>query len=145
MVSAASDNSDGLIGALWNIAERSNVALEISMTDDKLPSWMVEIAGRHKFEPWNLFFFWGDWNVAITVPSEREQDFDEICRHMKCEYQTIGRVITGAPALFASTNRRRRRLSIIRNENFVASAYNKSAMDNVHYMLNEELFREDDQ
>jgi len=59
VLSAASDSSDGLLGALWNISSRSECTFELKLRREYLSPKLTSIARYVGTNPWNLFFFWG--------------------------------------------------------------------------------------
>lgn len=137
---AASDNSDGVLGAIWNIAEGSNCAIEIVMDNNTLSRRVLEVAQRFGYDPWNLAMFWGDWQVVAIIASEKQVEFEELRKRLKTRTRYLGRVLSGQPAIIGKQNGRKRRLKILRNENFIPSSFNVDVMTNVEYMLTSSLW-----
>lgn len=141
LVSAASDNSDGVLGSLWNIAESSDCAIELDMgTPESIDSFVLQTAEVEKVNPWNVAFFWGDWQIIAAIRSDREVDFYNAARQMNMTYSILGRAIPGPPTLFGMVGGKRRKLSLIRNENFIETSYNADIDSNIEYMLRAPLF-----
>jgi superfamily II DNA or RNA helicase len=139
--SAASDCSDGVLGSLWNIAQRSNCGFELSLSSSSLPAYVREAAELAGFEPFNLAMFWGDWQVIATVPAQHLEMFlDDACR-ASVEAIILGVAVVGEPRLTARDERGRvRDVRLLRNENFRSTSFNASSLGNVDYMLRTPLF-----
>ena len=139
LVNAASDNSDGVLGTLWNIAEASKCTIELDMSPENLPEYVTEVASEFGYNPWNLLFFWGDWQVVVSVPSARSDDFWRVAKEHSIPVQHLGRVCEGPPKLMGLSEGRRRKLKLLRNENFSKSSFNKNVTEHVEYMLRSQL------
>jgi thiamine-monophosphate kinase len=135
ILSSATDNSDGVLGSAWNIAERSNVAFEIDFTESNFPRYVVEEALLHSVDPRNLFLFWGDWQIIATVKKSCIQQFNKIIASEGIEASIIGNARTGPPALFGSEGGACRPLRLLRNENFVDRSFNENPVSHVDYLL----------
>ena len=140
LIEAASDNSDGLLGAIWNICERSLCAAEIEMDDESLPSLALSAAQIEGINPWNIMFFWGDYNVVATIRPDRMDEFIRTAPGLDVTWRVLGRISAGPPALHGLTKSKRRRLRLLRNENFVRQGFNSDPAHHVDYMLREKLF-----
>jgi len=139
VLSAASDNSDGVLGALWNIAERSNRAFELELLPDHVPNEVLQAATSIGADPWNLMFCWGDWQVVVTVKRNELARFNQIAKDNQIEYLHLGKAVTGPPSLVALCGAARRRLNVVRNENFTKTGFNASSEENLQYMLHTPL------
>jgi thiamine-monophosphate kinase len=140
IVHASSDNSDGILGSLWNIVERSNCAIEIDMNRQLIPKEILELASILNLNPWNLMLFWGDWQVVITIPNEQLDKFQSITKKENIIYSVLGRAIKSEPAIYGVVGTEKKRLKILRNENFITSSYNVNIGEHVDYMLKTSLF-----
>lgn len=136
-VSAASDNSDGVLGSVWNIVSASHVSAEFELDDHMIPDEVREEAQRADRNCWNLAFFWGDWQVIATVPSASFDAFSRIAARHGIAYTRLGYIARGEPALRAVYRGRKRRVNLIRNENFTATSYNSKPISQVEYQLTE--------
>ncbi len=122
-VTAASDASDGLMGAIWNIAERSRCAFVLELSSQQRLKVVDDAASAFGLDPWSLYFFWGDWQVAITF---RESDLHAITRLAEehdIELTVLGRAIDGNPRLTATVDGLRCSVNLIRNEHFSPDTY----------------------
>jgi thiamine-monophosphate kinase len=140
LLSAASDNSDGILGALWNIAEASGCTIELDMSQEILPERVTKTASEFGYNPWNFMFFWGDWQVVASVPPAQSDDFWRVAEEHHISVQRLGRACKGPPKLMGLSDGRRRRLKLIRNENFSQSSFNKNVTAHVEYMLRSQLW-----
>lgn len=134
-VSAASDNSDGLLGALWNIGERSNCGFEVYMDDRILHKEVKRVSVEFKIDPWNLMFFWGDWQVVATIEGRKINRFKTYCRENGVKYSILGQAIDGPPILCGVRNGKRVILPLLRNENLTASSFHTDIDAQLDYML----------
>lgn len=140
LVNAASDNSDGVLGALWNIAEASGCAIEVDMSPDVIPKQVAEAASEFGYNPWNLMFFWGDWQVVVSVPAARSDDFWRVAKEHHIPVQHLGRACEGPPQLMGLSEERRHNLRLLRNENFLKSSFNTDVEEHVEFMLRSQLW-----
>jgi thiamine-monophosphate kinase len=139
-VTAASDNSDGVLGALWNIAEASECAVEVDMTDGALPLPVAEVAREFGYDPWNLMFFWGDWQVVVAVPAAKADGFLRVAKEHGVSVRQLGRACDGPTRLVGMSEKGQRELRVIRNENFRVSSFNADVAANVEFMLKSPLW-----
>lgn len=140
VVSAATDNSDGILGALWNIAERSNIGIEVFLDNNVIPENVLKTAEVESIDPWNLFFYWGDWQQVVAVPSKFSARFLQIIKKNRIQHTLIGRSIDSGPVLIGKTFEQRRKLRVLRNENFRSNSYNRSEKSLEDYMLKTSIF-----
>jgi len=140
VVHAASDNSDGVLGAIWNICERSGCSVQIDLDESKIPEPVSKAAAEDKLSPWNILFFWGDYNVAVAVRHEQLVTFQRVVREEKIKYLHLGRFCEGNPAIYGLSGSEARKLKVLRNENFLPDGYNRSPSDHVQAMLTSDLF-----
>ena len=138
-VSAASDNSDGVLGAIWSIAERSGYAIELDM-DSAVPSHVESASKAYGLSPWNILFFWGDWQVICTVKRDAVEEFAGACAEHSIEHRIMGSVLDAPAQLFGRARGKQRRLRVLRNENFVQTSYAGDALSNVEHLLTASLY-----
>lgn len=139
LIRAASDNSDGVLGSVWNICERSQCGAELDMNDQSLSQLVVATAQTEDINPWNLFYFWGDYSVIATVSEERFAAFARTSTEANIAYKVIGRIVPGPAALHGVSNGKKHSLRLLRNENFAQLGFNSDVKDHVEYMLREKL------
>jgi thiamine-monophosphate kinase len=140
IVTASSDNSDGVLGALWNIAERSLCGMELDLNEDIIAPIVRKVAGENRMNPWNLTFCWGDWQVIVAIAKDSLQLFQKIAADNKIEYTLLGKAVEGPPQLYGNVNGRRISLKILRNENFANTSYNKNVREHLSHMLRDSIF-----
>ncbi len=141
LLSAASDNSDGVLGAIWNIAEASGCEIELDMTDDLLPERIAEEARMAGVSPWNLLFFWGDWQVIVAVPEIRYEQFVREASAKAIGYRRLGTAREGAPAIWGVSKNRRDQLRVLRNEAFRPRSFDTDPVDHISNMLHTPVFK----
>ena len=141
---AASDNSDGILGSLWNIAERSSCGVEIELNERAVPEFVRKAAEMEGVDPWNLMFFWGDWQVVVAIPSSAANEFESLARANSIHYWRLGKAVPGPPALRAISQTRKQAIRILRNENFRPEGYNASIDAQVDYMLRTPFLLDED-
>jgi thiamine-monophosphate kinase len=139
LVSAASDNSDGVLGSLWNIAERSNCGVNLDFDESVITDSVKLSAARARLSPWNLFFFWGDWQVIAAVKSARMAEFAKTATTEAIPYVRLGVAIDGPTRLVRQVEGAEQAVRLLRNENFSASSFNESVEAHVDQMLSENL------
>ena len=141
LISASSDNSDGVLGSLWNIAERSLCGFELDFDGIDLPFETKEIAKVKNLNPLNLFLFWGDWQVIACVANDKRERFHEVATSNDIEYSILGKAVKGPPALFGIEQGKRKPMNVLRNENFKQLSFNSDVTNHVDSMLMSELFQ----
>ena len=139
--SAASDNSDGILGALWNISEKSGCGFEIDFDNIEIPSYIKVIANRLNYNPYNLLLFWGDWQVIATIPESELEKFIDVASDNKIEYTILGKAVS-EPILLGVLGGKGRELELLRNENFTTLSYNNVIANHVDYLLKTPLFKD---
>lgn len=140
LVVAASDSSDGVLGAIENIAKRSACAFELVLQDELISVTVMEEAKARELDPWNLFFFWGDWSVAAVIPKHMFMTFEHVTADANVRWLPLGQAIEGPPRIDAIVGGVPRSVRPLRNENFVPRSFNAGVRSHVEEMLNTELF-----
>lgn len=145
LISAATDNSDGILGAIWNVAEKSNVKACLILDNDLLDREVFDVAKREGLDPWNLAFCWGDWQVLVAVRPHLITQFIKIAENNSIEYLRLGHFEKGLPYITASIAKQVYKVQTVRNENFSLHSYNKGAQGQLEYQLKTSLFEPIDQ
>lgn len=140
-ITSSTDNSDGILGALWNIAEKSNCSFIVDMDSISLPNYIRKFAVENGINPWNLFLFWGNWQVVITLNPKHFERFENRCKKNSIAYTILGKAVKGSPALYALHEGEKKVLKLLRNENFSKLSYNHNIMNHIDYLLKEPLFK----
>jgi len=85
-------------------------------------------------------FFWGDWQVVVSVKSQAWDRFVSFAKESRIAFTDLG-VATNEPGcLYGRSNGVRKRLRIVRNENFTSSAFNVSIKEHVEWLLRADLY-----
>lgn len=142
LIVAASDCSDGLVGTLWNISEASNCQIIVEIDESKIPDVVRDEARMANLDPWNLMFFWGDWQIVVAVLKERWTQFQTLALNEGIPYVILGHSEAGNAALFADCKGKRTRLRLLRNEGFSAIDYDTADAQNINFLLTSDYFRE---
>jgi thiamine-monophosphate kinase len=141
LLSSATDNSDGVLGSAWNIAERSHVSFGINLAEKDLPDWTIKEASYHGLDARNLFLFWGDWQVIASVKANRVDEYLRLIDREGIEATIIGQATTGPVGLFGVENQSRRPLRLLRNENFVERSFNENPISHLDYLLKTPVYQ----
>lgn len=137
LIVAASDTSDGLIGAVDNIAKTSRCGFNILLDEAHLAPEVRAAAEQYGVDsPWNIFFAWGDWSIAAVVPAGRLADFVAVCQSHRFEWRFLGEATVGQ----GLTARKKGAdvqfdLAVVRNENFVLQGFNAGISGHLSYIL----------
>jgi thiamine-monophosphate kinase len=136
LIQAASDCSDGILGALLNLVAASGVGIELDLNRLQISECVSIEANLHRISPWNILFFWGDWQVVVATEYP-----DEITTIVAGEVPVtyLGRVIDGAPGLRAVIGDQIRRVAPIRNEHFRSTGFSGSMREHLHFMFNSSI------
>lgn len=143
-ISAASDTSDGLLGAIDNLARASGCGFELPLNHSQLHPLVVTAAKVRGINPWNVFFAWGDWSVAATVPAGRFDAFGRFCEDNEIQWCRLGSTTDLTFNISASVDGGQLASVIpLRNENFIARGFNAGVERHLDYMLSTKIFRTD--
>lgn len=141
LVHAASDTSDGLLGAIENIARRSELSYHIKLQSEFLDQATLLAAQRSgAASPWNVFFSWGDWSVAAAIPSARWATFEAACTEAHINYRCIGQFTDEAASLVTVDDAATYAINVVRNENFTSKGYNGGVEAHIRYMMETPIF-----
>ena len=86
LVSAAMDNSDGLLPSLVELATKNNLGIEIDTNLLTVP----DLIEKERVNQSRFWLGWGDWNVIACVPSDRAKQTCEIARQLGTVVVQIG-------------------------------------------------------
>ena len=140
LVNAASDNSDGILGAIWNIAEASGCSIELDMSLKNIPEIIIKTAYEHGYNPWNVFYFWGDWQVIVSVPQSNTAEFWCVIEKNHISAYSLGHFCEGPPQLFGNVEGTKKNIYLARNESFVKDSFNNDTLRHVEFMLRRPLW-----
>jgi thiamin-phosphate kinase len=141
LVVAASDTSDSLLGAIENLSHKSHCGFELALDEALFPDIVREAARRTGLDPWNIFFAWGDWSVAVTVRPERLEYFRRICHEKRIAWTPLGKATAGAQKITARLNGGDLvSVEPVRNENFVPRGFNAGIKGHLDHILGTKLF-----
>ena len=144
LIVAASDTSDGLLGAINNIAKKSQCNFHLTLSEKMLTPEVKQAAEVKNIDPWNLFFAWGDWSVAVAVCSEDKSKFEQVCHDNGIIYEQLGIVTEHKEEKEKKTatidDGPLRGLTILRNENFTKQGFNAGLGNHLAHLLETPLF-----
>lgn len=137
LIVASSDTSDGLIGAVDNIASASQCGFHLTLDDAHLTPEVRAAAESYEVaSPWNIFFAWGDWSIAAVIPAGRLTDFTAVCETNQIEWRVLGNA-TSDNRLTAQDHDSGKLFDLanVRNENFVSRGFNAGLSGHLDYIL----------
>lgn len=140
-VRAASDNSDGLLGALWNLAEASNCRILFELQAESLSARVRAAAQEASLDPVRLALTWGDWNVVASVPGGSHDAFRRSAAELQVPYAPLGRVVQGRPGIVRAAGGEDVEMTVLRNEGFAESTYRGNEEDSIAWLLKHPLDR----
>jgi thiamine-monophosphate kinase len=140
IINASTDNSDSILGSIWNLAERSNCKFEILISQRDFPSHILELSEEFKINPWNLFNFWGDWQILFSIAEKNINALDSVSKINNIPYKIIGKAISGKPEIYLKTDSGKKIFKVLRNENFNKTSYNIEIGGHVDSMLKSNIF-----
>lgn len=141
LVIAASDTSDGLLGSIDNLARSSRCGFHLDLDRSLLPQPVVAAAAARSVDPWNIFFAWGDWSVAVTIPAQRFDQFAAVCEQNEIPWTPLGRATASALKFTARVDDGALvDVTPLRNENFIFRGFNAGIKGHLEYMLSTRLF-----
>ena len=137
LIVAASDTSDGLIGAVDNIAKVSRCGFHLTLDEAYIASEIYAAAKQFEVDsPWNIFFAWGDWSIAAIVPAGRLDAFKEVCQRHRFDWCHLGEATRSKNLTAQMTGANKQyNLANVRNENFVLRGFNSGIGGHLDYIL----------
>ena len=93
IISAAMDNSDGLLPTLSELAAKNRCSIQLDVAQLLIP----ELTAEERPDAPRFWMGWGDWNVIACVPPDKIDELNSIAQRLSAEVTPIGRVIAGAP------------------------------------------------
>ena len=135
IVHSASDNSDGLLGALWNIAESSDCTIKLENFEHFVSSKVKDVALRFNYNPVNLSIFWGDWQIVAVVSSDMLELFYQLIPVLNSPINYIGKIVDGPANIISNIYGYNTNVNILRSENFSSSSFNDDIFSNIESML----------
>lgn len=139
-ISAASDNSDGILGSLKNIMDGSHCGFEINFDEIELPDYVIKTADENNLNPLNIFLFWGDWQVIATIKKNQFEKFVSVAETHQITFTKLGKA-TKNTDLTAFYQGHKEQVNLLRNENFTEVSFNQEISNHVEYLLKSHLFK----
>ncbi len=139
-LSAATDNSDGILGSIQNICRASNCSVYLDLDLNSISQIVKDASKNNDLNPFNLFFFWGDWQIISSIHQEKWEDFKKFCHNNKILFTRLGFAKKGDGSIFGKTADGFSKMKILRNENFTSNSFNSNYERNINYLLKENLF-----
>jgi thiamine-monophosphate kinase len=141
LIVAASDTSDGLLGAIDNICRASGCGFELRIDSTQLPRCVARAARLRGIDPWNIFFAWGDWSVAAVIRHGDMEAFRAACGEEAISWTLLGKANSDSGQLRAAVDEGPRQLlAVIRNENFISRGFNAGLGGHLRYLLETDMF-----
>lgn len=138
---AASDTSDGLIAAILNIAKASRCGFHLELASAMLPRIVRQAADSSGYDPWNIYFAWGDWSVAAAISATRLEEFASVCAAERIAWTPLGRATDIRGRLTAEVDGNApSQVAALRNENFVDRGFNAGLEAHLRHILGADLF-----
>lgn len=140
MILAASDTSDGLLGAIENIGRLSRCGFVLELGAELLAEEVRHAAVLPRVaSAWNLFFTWGDWSVAVVFDGARAAEFERICDRNGLDWRPLGTVVADVGRIDAVLDGRDYVVTPVRNENFVDRGFNAGLQGHLDYILSTQI------
>jgi thiamine-monophosphate kinase len=135
IVTAAIDNSDGLLPSLLQLAEASNCKVNLNL--DLLS---VEGAREIEVDPARLWLGWGDWNVVASIPADAVAKAMEITDRQGIVSRQIGSIVGGSSGVVLSRGSVSCAAPRLESERFAQDSWFSQGIDAyVERLLNIEL------
>ncbi|KDA02486.1 thiamine-phosphate kinase [Hyphomonas oceanitis] len=140
-LTAASDTSDGFLGAVQNIMVASQCGFSFTLNTGAISNAVQTAAEICNVSPWNIYFCWGDWSVAATVSASLFPQFEQTCAKNQITWVELGVVnAERGRATAVLDGRDSCELRLLRNENFRSLGYNSSVKNHIEHMLKTNIF-----
>jgi thiamine-monophosphate kinase len=98
VVTACIDSSDGLARSLYELAEASNVGIQIHHLP--IPNPVMQFASIHQLDPTELVLYGGEeYELVFTVPKEKISQIGPFFKELECPVTQIGEVTPSSKIL----------------------------------------------
>jgi len=134
LVSACTDNSDGLYGALRGLSESSGVGFEVDADSFEYSDTVHRISGALSTDPTRMAFGFGDMQLVCSSPQAKIGDLRSICEDLSVGFSTLGRV-TDRSDLLLIKDGRSGRLANLDNERFTRSSQFTAGLESYRIRL----------
>jgi thiamine-monophosphate kinase len=124
LITAAIDNSDGLLPTLSQLSTMNSVQIVLDL--EKLT---VPIQNKLGVDPARLWLGWGDWNVIATVRSSDIERFDQLAKTAGLKVSHIGEVIPGDSAVVLKRGNHDQIAPRLESERFVSDSWFREGID----------------
>lgn len=121
IATSCTDNSDGLYGSLWCLAQGSGLGMLIDEGVMELDPLVEKVSRARGVDPVRLVFGFGDLQLICTISPERVDAATQALRHKGIGLTRLG-VVTADPGFFLRTGGRTRRLVNLDNERFTVAS-----------------------
>jgi len=140
-VRGATDSSDGLLMALFLLASRSKIDIEVEIDDSKIENSIKKVADNLKCDPWNLIMAWGEYQLVVAVDPAFIDTVKAKLDLINSPYMLLGTARTGNGNVWARHGTSIKKFRRLGNENFTPSSYNDVPVEEIlRGIANDDLY-----
>jgi thiamine-monophosphate kinase len=125
VITAAIDNSDGLLPTLAQLAEANSLSVLLDLA--RLP--VPDRASRIDFDPVRFWLGWGDWNIIASVPPDALQRAMSIAADIGSIIIPIGELGAGASEVLLKRGSTIRPAPRLESERFARDSWFASGIE----------------
>lgn len=137
------DNSDGVGGALYEIAKQSKVDFKINLDSIDYDKTVLEIAKKANIDVRRLVIGWGDWLLISTVSKEKIKDLEREFKEKGIAYSTLGTVTSGNGNVLLKDESEYKIMNNFDDERFSKTSYFTNGLNSyLEFLEGLDLFKE---
>lgn len=120
---ACMDNSDGLSGALYEIAKQSKVDFNIDLDAIEYDKTVLQVAEEVGIDVKRFSVGWGDWLLVSTVSKENIEDLKDEFKKAGIDYSILGKTKNGSGQVFLKDGSKFKTMNNFDDERFSKTSY----------------------
>lgn len=139
LITTCMDASDSVLGAMMELGRVNE--LDVELVEPKPLSLVDKVASYLEIPALKLMLSWGDWQLVVTVPAEKQTEFEILARSLETPVTFLGRMISGGGQVQMHTEGEIKRLANLSSERFSISSYFTSGISEyIDWFLKASLF-----
>lgn len=119
LISAAMDNSDGLLPTLTQLAAANSLLIELDLSRLSIPGNAPDIG----VDPARLWLGWGDWNVIAAIAARKLERATELGAKVGAPVIRIGKFLSGGPRVVLARGTETQVAPRLESERFSADSW----------------------
>lgn len=144
LATSCMDNSDSIIACCIELAYQNNLNFILTITEEDIPPYYLEIFKLSEVNPLSAACSWGDWNLICTVSPNKIKKMEKLLKPFSATIIKIGEVSgIGGKAFYKVDDKLKPLNEKICSERFRKGSYFTTSIENYFDVLRNENIWED--